>query len=386
MMSYSSLVAAQPGRCTEAAAAFRRVKTHLDDFNSALGAQVTGPLNGSEAWTGTAQQSAMAARSVQRSKVDDAAGQMGDAGKALDDLAAALTQAKEFVRRAEETAAQHQLTINDTGTVTAPPMPGPPDPVRETRRREAADETRQLISKAVEHAQDADEHCATKLTGVLDASGRTLATPFKWGEFTAGLLLGVGEGYSQRVSNTLTYLRRAHWRRGTWVSGHTRQLASGRVGHWRGHWRRGGPVSAHRVADAAGRPRWAGRARILGHTGTVVSFATAGVGQWISDSHNPNLETSERIGRAAMQSVTVGGGAWAGAAAGAAIGSVIPGVGTVVGGVVGGIIGGMAGGELADAINDGMVDMAGDGAEAVGDALGGVADRAGEVIDDITPW
>lgn len=124
--------------------------------------------------------------------------------------------------------------------------------------------------------------------------------------------------------------------------------------------------------DSAG--EWSTRA------GGVVTGITSAWSQWDQDSHDPSLDTDDKVDRAATKGVASGAGAWAGAEGGAWVGGAIgtaicPGVGTVVGGAVGGLIGGAAGawggGAAADWIND-KTDGIG---HAVGDAAGWVGDK-----------
>jgi uncharacterized protein YukE len=214
----------------------------------------------------------------------------------------------------------------------------------------------------------------------------------KWGEYASGVMFGTAEWASRYASENWMRTEPGFWTRPPrWVSSYTRSTPSGGTTTVSGYMRRGAWAPAREVADDAARAQWATRAKWFGRAGAVTAFATAGVGQYFADADNPNLDASERTGRIAAQTVTVGGasalGAWGGAAGGAAIGTAIcPGVGTVVGGVVGGIVGGGVAGGVVDHFNDTVVDWAGDASNAVEDFADDAVDKAGEVLDDITPW
>jgi hypothetical protein len=185
-----------------------------------------------------------------------------------------------------------------------------------------------------------------------------------------------------------------------WVAPYTRSTPSGGTTQVSGYMRKGAWAPAQEVPDLAERAKWASRAETFGKFGTVAAFATAGVGQFFADS-GKGYSTSERTGRIIGQTATVGTasalGGWGGAAGGAAIGTMIcPGVGTVIGGVVGGIVGGGVAGGLVDHFNDSVVNWTGnaaqdvsdwtqDAASNVKDTVSSGLDKAGKVLDDITP-
>jgi hypothetical protein len=214
----------------------------------------------------------------------------------------------------------------------------------------------------------------------------------KWAEYGSGVMFGTAEWASRHASQNWVRYEPGFWlREPRWVNSYTRSTPSGGTTTVSGYMRRGVWAPAREVADDAARAQWATRAKWFGRAGAVTAFATAGVGQYFADANNPNLDGSERTGRIAAQTVTVGGasalGAWGGAAAGAAIGTAIcPGIGTVVGGVVGGIVGGGVVGGVVDHFNDSVVDWAGDVSNTVEDVGGDIIEGAGEVLDDITPW
>lgn len=141
--------------------------------------------------------------------------------------------------------------------------------------------------------------------------------------------------------------------------------------------------------------RWGNFGKVLGPASAGMAGIFSGYDQWQQDSQDPNMRTSEKVGRTATVGISVAGhtgiGAWGGAALGAAIGSAIaPGAGTVIGGFVGGVIGGVAGTAVGQKIGDMAKDFGGkfargaadtfdaaskglaDGAKAVGDFFGGM--------------
>ena len=214
----------------------------------------------------------------------------------------------------------------------------------------------------------------------------------KWGEYGSGVLFGASEWTSRYASQVAVRYEPGYWQRAPrWVSPYTRSTPSGGTTTVSGYMRSGVWAPAREVADDAARAQWATRAKWFGRAGGATALVTAGAGQYFADAGNPNLDGSERTGRVAMQTATVGTasavGAWGGATAGAAIGTAIcPGVGTVVGGVVGGIVGGGVAGGIVDAVNDGVVDWAGDVSNTVEEVGGDLLEGAGEVLDDLTPW
>lgn len=221
--------------------------------------------------------------------------------------------------------------------------------------------------------------------------------------YASGFLFGTAEWTSRYAANNWMRYEPGYWlREPRWVGPYTRSTPSGGTTTLSGYLRKGAWAPAREVPDLTTRAQWATRAKWFGRAGIATAFVTAGAGQWLSDANDPNLETSERVGRTAAQTVTVGGasalGGWGGAAGGAAIGTAIcPGVGTVVGGVVGGIVGGGVAGAVADELNDTVVSWAGDAANAVEDwageaasdvdeALDDAKDAAGDLLEDLTPW
>jgi hypothetical protein len=120
--------------------------------------------------------------------------------------------------------------------------------------------------------------------------------------------------------------------------------------------------------------------------GGAVAIGSAGWDQWRDDSSNPNLTTTDRVGRATGVGVYVGGASIAGAAIGTAI---FPGVGTVAGLAIGATAG-LVAGAVASSITPVKEAMASAGqwtANATVDAVNWTGDRlsdgAGAVKDGI---
>lgn len=208
----------------------------------------------------------------------------------------------------------------------------------------------------------------------------------------------------------------------TAVSGYTR--GGGRVsGYWRTtpsggstwvkpYYRQGGAVSGY-LRNNPTSLRWARLGKFARGAGYGVSFLTAGASQWAEDSENPNLTTTDRVGRTGGAAAAVGGGAaaggWAGAEAGgmagAAIGTaILPIGGTAVGGAIGALAGGIGGSyvgeKIGEAIKQPVMDLGqglANGAVDTGttiahgvdegwDATAGVRHKIGSVLDDINPF
>jgi len=272
------------------------------------------------------------------------------------------------------------------------------------RQLEAAEEDLRRAQERGRKAEEAARDAAQAATGAFGATGAGSPAVASYGspgspavggtglpsyvDPLAGTLFGAGEWTSRYASQNWVRYAPGFWTRPPrYVSPYTRSTPSGGTSRVSGYWRSGAWTSAREVPDLAARAKWAGRASTLGRAGAVASFATAGIDQWMTDSSDPSLETSERVGRTAAQTATVGGasalGGWGGAAGGAAIGTaIVPGVGTVVGGVVGGVVGSGGAGWVADEFNDSVVDFAGDAANTIEDGL----DDAGEVLDSLNPF
>jgi hypothetical protein len=223
------------------------------------------------------------------------------------------------------------------------------------------------------------------------------------GGLGSGILFGTSEWTSHYASKIWMRTEPGYWvREPRWVNPYVRSTPSGGTTTVSGYMRKGVWADAQEVPDLASRAEWATRAKWFGRGGMAAAFVTAGVGQYFSDAGNPNLDTAQRSGRIAAQTVTVGGasalGGWGGAVGGAAIGTAIcPGVGTVVGGVVGGIIGGGVAGGLADHFNDSVVNWAGNAADDawnwtsnagsdIGNWASGAVSDAGDVLDSLNPF
>jgi uncharacterized protein YukE len=220
-----------------------------------------------------------------------------------------------------------------------------------------------------------------------DTAGQNATVAGTW---DAGILFGTAEWTSRYAAKQWMKTEPGQWlREPRWVAPYTRSTPSGGTTQVSGYVRKGVWQDSREVPDMATRAQWAERASRFGKAGTAAAFITAGVGQYFGDAGNPNLDTSARAGRIAMQTATVGTasavGAWGGAAGGAAIGTAIcPGPGTVIGGVVGGIVGSGVAGGIVDHFNDGVVDWAGHAADDVADGVkdftSGAEHTAGKVF------
>jgi hypothetical protein len=86
--------------------------------------------------------------------------------------------------------------------------------------------------------------------------------------------------------------------------------------------------------------QWSTAGKAIPWVGGAVAVGSAGWDQWREDANNPNLTTTDRVGRAAGVGMYVGGSAVAGAAIGTML---FPGVGTVAGLAIGATAGLVAG-------------------------------------------
>lgn len=148
----------------------------------------------------------------------------------------------------------------------------------------------------------------------------------------------------------------------------------------------------------AARKQWAAAGKWVGRVGVGVTVASSAWEQWQEDADNPDLDTADRVDRAATKGAGTAAGAFAGAKGGAALGAAIgtafgPGPGTaigaVVGGLAGGIIGGFAGGRAADWVNEkfgGIGHAVGDAGGAVWKSAGDAADAVGDSVSDAVGW
>jgi uncharacterized protein YukE len=128
------------------------------------------------------------------------------------------------------------------------------------------------------------------------------------------------------------------------------------------------------VSQAA---RWTRFGRALPVVGTLAGMGSAAYDQWRQDLSNPNLSTTDRVGRAGGVGVYVGGAA----AAGAAIGTFFfPGVGTVAGAAIGAVSGAVAG-AVAMSI-DPLMNAAADAGQWTANAAVNTYNWAGDRIQD----
>ncbi len=122
--------------------------------------------------------------------------------------------------------------------------------------------------------------------------------------------------------------------------------------------------------------------KVIPIVGGAVAIAGAGWDQWREDSSNPNLTTTDRVGRSAGVGVYVGGASIAGAAIGTMI---FPGVGTGAGLVIGATAG-LVAGAVASSITPVKEAMASAGQWTANTAVDGyntAKDWTGDRIDDI---
>jgi uncharacterized protein YukE len=124
--------------------------------------------------------------------------------------------------------------------------------------------------------------------------------------------------------------------------------------------------------------KWGKAGRALPVIGTVTGIGTAAWDQWRADSRNPNLTTTDRVGRSAGVGIYVGGAA----AGGAALGTLIfPGPGTLVGAGIG-AAGGLLVGAGAVAFEPGR-EFAADAGEWTANAAVNTWNWAGDRLDDV---
>lgn len=131
--------------------------------------------------------------------------------------------------------------------------------------------------------------------------------------------------------------------------------------------------------------KWGTAAKYAKWGGTAVGFAAGAWSQWSTDEDNANLDTTEKVGRAAYRGTMTAAGAWVGAEfggqLGAAVGTAIcPGIGTVVGGVVGGIVGAVVGSGVANKVVDETIDLAGDVAEGAKNVVKDIGGAIGSLF------
>jgi hypothetical protein len=131
----------------------------------------------------------------------------------------------------------------------------------------------------------------------------------------------------------------------------------------------------------AGRFGTAGKA--LPIIGGALAMGSAGWDQWREDASNPNLTTTDRVGRAAGVGVYVGGASVAGAAIGTAI---FPGVGTVAGLAIGagaGLVAGAVASSITP-VKEAMADAGQWAANAAVDTYNWGADRVSDIGDGLS--
>jgi phage-related tail protein len=134
--------------------------------------------------------------------------------------------------------------------------------------------------------------------------------------------------------------------------------------------------------------RFGNAGKVVPVVGGVLAIGSAGWDQWRADASNPNLSTTDRVGRSAGVGVYVGGASIAGAAIGTAI---FPGVGTVAGLAIGagaGLVAGAVASSITP-VREAMADAGQWTANAAVDAYNWSGDRVediGEGISDASDW
>ena len=123
---------------------------------------------------------------------------------------------------------------------------------------------------------------------------------------------------------------------------------------------------------------WGKAGRALPVVGTVAGIGTTAWDQWRADARNPNLTTTDRVGRSAGVGIYVGGAA----AGGAAIGTMLfPGVGTLAGAGIG-AAGGLVAGAVAVSIEPAR-EFAADAGEWTANAAVNTWNWGGDRLDDL---
>lgn len=142
--------------------------------------------------------------------------------------------------------------------------------------------------------------------------------------------------------------------------------------------------------NSAPRNRWLTAAKWGNRAAGALAIGTSTLDQWSRDSGRNDLETDERVGRAATRGLVAGGAAWGGALAGAKVGAVLGSfggpAGTVIGGVAGAVVGGVVGAGIGNEIADHVVDFGGDVGDVVGDGVDAFGDFAGDVGSALNPF
>ena len=137
-------------------------------------------------------------------------------------------------------------------------------------------------------------------------------------------------------------------------------------------------IDADLLAQAG---RWGRAGKAIPVIGGGVAMLSAGWDQWREDTSNPNLTTTDRVGRATGVGVYVGGAAVAGAAIGTML---FPGVGTVAGLAIGagaGLVAGAVASSITP-VKEAMADAGQWTANAAVDAYNWTGDR----VEDARDW
>jgi len=362
-------------------------------------------------WQGSAAGAFQGHMATEGSAIETLARTTAQMASVLNQLASTLRRAQSLAQQAEGIAHAHGLTVGSDGQVSMPVGRAglPPDPAQVRARAEA----QTVMDGARSTAHGAQAQASAALSGLsvpqvqpgvsvqAAAAWAQQGVPKSFGEDLWKALrgnvlppsamgaLGVGLwGFGRGLSvmgGTSSWMTKVVLGRfaprgdlGRFVSPADMSLWERAIASTDGkNW-----VANPFMSDTRG--AWASVGKWGGRAGGVLAIGTSALGQWMQDSGNPNLDTSQRIGRSAYRGVVAGGAAWggavAGAEAGAAIGTLIGPEGTVIGGIVGGIAGGVIGSGVGNWVVDHTVNAVGDGAKAVTHAVG---DAGSTVIHDV---
>jgi hypothetical protein len=206
--------------------------------------------------------------------------------------------------------------------------------------------------------------------------------PYKWwgdqavgvgADWASGAAVAYGAALRNRAIQDVT----------TWTLSHSRTFVAGRGGTAlveslalsRGTTT---VIDADTLAQAG---RWGRAGKAIPFVGGGIAIASAGWDQWREDASNPNLTTTDRVGRAAGVGVYVGGASVAGAAIGTMI---FPGVGTVAGLAIGAGAG-LVAGAVASSITP-VKEFVADAGQWTANAAVDAYNWSGDRVDDVRDW
>lgn len=414
-----------------------RVATDLTSAHGALArteGQVTAAVSGlvPGSWRGPAASAFQGHWGTEGTSIDALAGVAARMASALTALAGQLRHAQTVAQQAESIASAHGLAIGPDGQVGPPllsvPFGLPPTPAQQAQQQAQA-QAQRLMNEARRIAHDAQTRAMGELgglsvpqvlPGVTAQQARTWAQHSLPGQPGAPTSFG-GDLWKALRGNAIPPGGLGNIGLGLWAFGRGLSLAGG-TSSWMtkvvlgrfaprdalGRFVSPGQMSwlQRAMASADGknwianpfaadtRNAWATAGKWAGRGGTALGAIMGGLGQWMQDARNPNLDTGQRVTRAAYRGAVSAAGAWAGATGGAelgaGIGSFVGPEGTVIGGIVGGIAGGVIGSGVGNWVVDHTVNAVGDAGgavvHAVGDAGGTVIHGAEHLLDDINPF